>query len=138
MWIFEPGKFVAKSEDWILHEGYMHSQKARMEFAIANASATPDEGVLTEAAGYIAEEAGIQLSADELNNILSLYPMQRGKLARYGWGDTEVREFILDVVANFIANTRWPLGRDNVDIEDFVEKLKAAARFMGYATVAKS
>jgi len=138
MWIFEPGTFAAKSEDWLLHEGYMHSQKARMEFAIANASSTPDEEALMEAAGYVAEEAGIQLSADELRNILSLYPMQRGKFASYGWGDTEVREFILDVVANFIANTRWPAGRDNVDIEAFVEKLKAAAQFMGYATVAQS
>ncbi|MPQ71474.1 hypothetical protein [Pseudomonas sp. MWU12-2323] len=133
MWILEPGKFAAKSEDWLLHEGYMHSQKARMEFAIANASSAPTQATISEAAGYVAEEAGIQLSDDELRHILSLYPVQRGKLASHGWGDTEVRELILDVVANFIANTCWPTGKDNVDIQIFVKRLKVAAQFMGYA-----
>ena len=60
--------------------------------------------------------------------------MQRGKLAAYGWGDTEVRELILDVVANFMANTRWPREKDDVDIQTFIERLKAAARFLGYTT----
>lgn len=137
MWIFEPAKFAVKSEDWLL-EGYMDSQKARMEFALANASAVPNESALSGAVGYVSEQSGIQLSTDELSNILSLYPLQRGKLAAYGWGDTELRELILDVVANFIANTRWPVGKDDVDIQAFIERLKAAARFMGYTTSAKS
>ena len=134
MWVFEPGKFAGKSEEWLLDEGYMHSQKARIEFAMANASSVPNEPALSNAVGFIAEETGIQITAEELRNILSLYPMQRGKLAAYGWGETEVRELILDVVANFMANTRWPLEKDDVDIQTFIERLKAAARFLGYTT----
>ncbi len=136
MWIFEPAKFAVKSEDWLL-EGYMDSHKARMEFALANASAVPNESAISSAVGYVSEQSGIQLSTDELSNILSLYPQQRGKLAAYGWGDTEVREIILDAVANFIANTRWPVGKDDVDIQAFIAGLKAAARFMGYTTSAQ-
>ncbi|MEE5177145.1 hypothetical protein V2K54_25880 [Pseudomonas alliivorans] len=137
MWLYEPGKFAGKSEDWLLEEGYMHSQKARIEFAMANASSVPEESALKSAVDCVADEAGIQLSAEELRNILSLYPWQRGKLAAYGWGDTEVRELILDAVANFMANTRWPLGKDDVDIQTFIAKLKAAARFLGYTTIEK-
>lgn len=136
MWLFDPGKFAGKSEEWLL-EGYMNSQKARIEFAVANASSVPNIAALAGAIDYVAEEAGILLSADELRSILSLYPVQRGKLAAYGWGDTEVRELILDVVANFMANTRWPVGRDEVDMQLFIERLKAAARFMGYSTLVK-
>lgn len=138
MWVFEPGKFAGKSEEWLLDEGYMDSQKARIEFAMANASSVPNESAVSSAVDCVAEEAGIQMSTEELRKILSLYPLQRGKLAVFGWGDTEVRELILDVVANFMANTRWPQGKDAVDSQTFIERLKAAARFLGYTTNEKS
>ncbi|RMN17104.1 hypothetical protein ALQ64_03170 [Pseudomonas cannabina] len=132
MWFFEPSKLAGKSEAWLLEDGYMHSQKAQVEFALANVSSVPDQSALSGAVDCVADEVGIQLSTDELANILSLYPLQRGKLASYGWGDTEVREQILDAVANFMANTRWPQGKDDVDLKTFIERLKAAARFLGY------
>ncbi|MDH4602318.1 hypothetical protein [Pseudomonas syringae] len=137
MWVLEPGKFAGKSEDWLLEDGYMHSQKAQIEFAMANALSVPGESALASAAECVATETGIQLSTEDLRRILSLYPVQRGKLAAFGWGDTEVRELILDAVANVMANTRWPLGKDDVDFQTFIARLKTAARFMGYATIEK-
>ncbi|KPC02021.1 Unknown protein sequence [Pseudomonas amygdali pv. lachrymans] len=36
-----------------------------------------------------------------------------------------------------MANTRWPLGKDEVDLQTFIARLKTAACFMGYATIEK-
>lgn len=138
MWIFEPSKFASKSEAWLLDEGYMDSHKAQIERALANASSIPTELTLSSAVDCVAEEAGIRLSTDQLCNILSLYPVQRGKLATCVCEDTELRELILDVVANFMANTRWPQGADNVDMQTFIGRLKAAASFLGYSTTGKA
>ena len=61
MWVFEPGKFAGKSEEWLLDEGYMHSQKARIEFAMANASSVPNEPALSNAVGFIAKKREFRL-----------------------------------------------------------------------------
>ena len=131
MWIFDPSKFAASSEEWLLNDGYMDMQQARMKFALANAELLPKQEDLISAVEHIADEASILLYTEELSQILTLYPMQRAKLASYGFHDTEVREQIMDVVANFIGNTRWPQGRDGVDIEAYLANLRSAAKFMG-------
>lgn len=137
MWILEPGKLAEKDEDWLLNEGYMHAQKVRMDFALASASTIPDQSTLSGVVDFIRAETGILLSNEGLLQILSLYPAARGILAVDGWGDTQTRDLVLDVVANFMANTRWPKHGDNVDIHAFAEQLQAAARFMGYTTTNK-
>jgi hypothetical protein len=133
MWIYEPKNFVAAGEDRLFTEGYMHMQKSRMEHALAHATAIPSGISIAEAVAFIEEVAGIKLTSDQLLAILSLYPMARGKLADYGWGDTEIREIVAGVVANFMTGSRWPTGQDDVDATAFVERLKKAATFMGYA-----
>lgn len=132
MWLFDPLKFAGSSEDWLLSDGFMDAQKSRMEFALANAALLPAPEALISAVEHIADEASIILSTEELSQILTLYPMERGKLASYGFGDTDVREQIMGVVANFMGNTRWPMGKDKVDIVAFLANLRAAAKFMGY------
>ncbi|WP_409286861.1 hypothetical protein [Pseudomonas guariconensis] len=135
-WIFEPRKFAAKSENWLLHEGYMDSQKARIESALANASSEPSEGTLRSVVDFIATETGIQLTLKELGSILSLYPRSRGQLAVDGWNDghSELQVELLDMIADFVANTRWPQDLDDVTLQTFMDRLKAAARFLGYST----
>lgn len=127
MWIYDPKRFVEADDDRLFSEGYMHSQKSRMEFALEHATAIPSDKTLTDAIAFIAEIAEIKLTREQLLAILSLYPVERGKLADYGWGDTEVREMVADVVTNFMTGSRWPLGKDDVDPAAFVSKLKKAA-----------
>lgn len=135
MWVCDPKWFAEASDDRLFHEGYMHAQKSRMEFAIANASAIPCPDALSQAAAFVEETSCIRLTSEQLLQILSLYPMQRGKLADYGWGDTEVRELLMSVIANFLTGSRWPTEKDDVNVELFVRKLQKAASFMGYVVV---
>lgn len=138
MWIYDPKKFVAASDERLFEEGYMHMQKSRMEFALAQVGSIPSDKTVAEAVTFIEEAAEIVLTPDQLLAILSLYPMARGKLANYGWGDTEVREMVADTVANFMTGSRWPIGQDDVDPAAFVARLKKAASFMGYAITGKA
>lgn len=134
MWLFDPQKFSVSPKGWLQENGYMDVQKARMQFALANAEQLPKPSDVTAVIEYLGDEAGIHLSQDEFSKILSLYPIQRGKLAAYGFSDTEVREQMLSVIANFMANTRWPDGGDGVKIDNYLSNLRLAARLMGYKT----
>lgn len=133
MWIQDPAKLMAMSDERFFGEGLMDWQKRRMEFALANAHAIPSENVLADATAYVVEASSITLTNEQMLAILSLYPIERGKLADYGWGDTEIAEQTLDVLAHFFLSSRWPLGRDEVDIEKFIARLQKAASFMGYS-----
>jgi hypothetical protein len=93
----------------------------------------PTQEALSAAVRFIQQESGINLSPPQFLKILSLYPFQRAKLADYGFEDTEVREMMLDVVANVMANTRWPLNGDDVELSKFTYMLRKAAVFMGYS-----
>lgn len=135
MWIYEPSKFAASTEKSLLEGGFMDAQKARIELATGNVPLIPSATVIAAALEVISEESGINLTSDDLRKMLSLYPMQRGMLAGYGINHSEVREMMLDVVANFVANTRWPRYSDGVVMQDFTKNLKSAARFLGFKTV---
>jgi hypothetical protein len=122
------------SDDDLSDGTYMMIQKSRMDHALLNANRIPSEKALALAAAHIEENSGISMSTPRLLEILSLYPMERGKLADYGCHDTEVTDLMMDVIANFIAGTRWPLFRDQVNIDVFVRKLQTAAKAMGFET----
>lgn len=137
MWIQEPAKLMAMSDERYFDagQGLMHWQKCRMEFALKHVRAIPSEEVIAEAVAFVEEASGIALKHEQLQAILSLYPIERGKLADYGWGDTEVCELTLDVIAHFFLSSRWPIGTDQVDINAFVQRLRKAATFMEYNLV---
>ena len=135
MFMLDPKRMSEMGDEHFEPGGYMSFQKSRMEAALKTANLVPNPEALQEASEFIEENAEIKIDPPRLLAIFSLYPIQRGKLADYGWGDTEVSDLTLDVVANYIAGTRWPIGKDNLEIEKFMERLKAAARFMGFETV---
>lgn len=137
MWIYDPKEFSEADEHRMFKEGYMHMQRSRIAHALANVDKQPAEDAVKSAIQFIEHEAEIRLTHAQFLKIMSLYPYQRAKLADYGWGDTEVREMMLDVVANIVGNTRWPIGMDGVEIHQFVAMLKKAAAFMGYEVITK-
>lgn len=135
MWIQDPAKLMAMGDERFFDDGLMHWQKSRMEFALANAQAIPSDEAMTQAVDYVTESCGIVLTNQQLLAIFSLYPIERGKFADYGWGDTEIRELTMDVIAHFFLSSRWPMFGDNVDVDAFVALLKKAAAFMDYSCV---
>jgi hypothetical protein len=136
MWIQDPAKLMAIEDETLFGEGRMHWQKSRMEFALANVRAIPSDDAVAPAVGYVLEACGIALTAQQLLAILSVFPIERAKFAEYGWGDTEIRELTLEVLAHFFLSSRWPLDGDEVDVAQFIARLQKAAAFMGYGMVA--
>ena len=133
MLIVEPGRFSLMDDDELVDGVYINIQRARMQHALANLHLVPSKETMALAAEHIAAETGIILSAEQLVQIMSLYPVERAKLAEYGWGDTEVSDLLMTVLADFIAGTRWPEFRDQINIDRFVGKLRCAARGMGFS-----
>jgi len=135
MWIRNPGDIASAPDEKFFHgDGavLIQMQRARVEAALQQVNDIPSMEVFAEASQFIEEAAGLSLSPGQLLAIYSLYPYQRGRLADYGWGDTEIRDDALDVVANFFLHSRWPLGKDQVDIDAFTAKLRRVVQLLGY------
>jgi len=135
MVIVEPTRFSKLNAESFEEGGYMSSQKSRMDFLLKNGHLTPSAQALKDAVATIREEAGIVMSPAQAQAMLSLFPEARVTVSEYGSDDTEARGLLLNAVAGYLAGTRWPENRDEVEIDDFVRNLHVAARFMGFATV---
>jgi hypothetical protein len=131
MLLHEPNK-IAELEGNRL-DTILSIQKNRMEFALEHATKPVSMSTLSDARSFIAENTKIEFSDEQLTAILSLYPMERSKLAEYGWGDTEVKGLTLDVVAHFFLSSRWPQFRDGEDVlVKFLARMWLSASKMGY------
>lgn len=123
MHITEPS-FIVNSSIERLNEGYLQNRLAILEHALLCFQKSPSIECLQEAVDFLGEEIGIDFLIREFRLLLDLYPYVRVKLADYGWGDTEVRELVLDMVAHAILGSRWPIFGDKCDSEAFAERLR--------------
>lgn len=126
MYITPPSKIANWSYDQLM-EGYLQNRLGILEHALSNAGKTPAEKTLAMAVQYIGSVSGIVLTHGQFARLLDLYPYAKAKVSDYGWGDTEVEEMVLDVVANAFLGTSWPLGVDDCDIASFIDRLRFAA-----------
>jgi hypothetical protein len=126
MYITDPAKIAAWSEER-LTEGYLQNRLAILEHALEHADKQPDAETIAAAVQFISDASGVTLSPLQFSRLLDLYPYAKAKVADYGWGDTEVSEMVLDVVANAFLGTRWPISRDDCDVEVFAQRLRFAA-----------
>ncbi|MGY6257306.1 hypothetical protein ACXIVK_27995 [Paraburkholderia caledonica] len=126
MFITPPSNIASWSEGR-LTEGYLQNRLGILQHALLHGSQVPTAETLTEAIRYIRKESGVALTPAQFSRLLDLYPYAKSKVADYGWGDTEVEEMVLDVVANAFLGTRWPLGVDDCDVNAFVARLRFAA-----------
>lgn len=103
-------------------------------FLFTNRSAFPNADQLLKATEFIQQEIGFDLNMDVIGGILMLYPHARIKLVEYnGLGDTEVRDLLLEAVADFFLGCDWPKYGDNLseaETYQFREALQKQARLM--------
>ena len=126
MYITDPAKITTWSEER-LTEGYLQNRLGILEHALENANKVPDEETIAAAVQFISEASGVNLTPPQFSRLLDLYPYAKAKVSDYGWGDTEIGEMVLDVVANAFLGTRWPIGRDDCDVDVFAQRLRFAA-----------
>ena len=99
-------------------------------FYLENRDAVPAEDEFTKAAATLTEITELEISTEVAKSILSLYPHVRINIAEYGADDCQ--SDLAFVAAHFFLGCRWPEYRDDVEIEHFVNALKAEAGRMGF------
>ena len=76
----------------------------------------------------IKEHAGLDIPVVKLESILNLYPETKIRIAdNRGFIDSDVSDLLLDAVAHFFLGCSWPIGKDNVDIDVFLNILQRQA-----------
>lgn len=114
---------------------YLKIQRNRMNFALCECAAMPSDDKLEYVLELVRCETGISLSGDNFRRILDLYPIQRSVIAVHDpRRDTEAREAVFNVIADFFLGTSWPCYADQVDVARFAEILKLQASAMDFVT----
>jgi hypothetical protein len=108
----------------------MRLQSSTFYYENRNATPTPQDYV--EVAQRMSDATELDISVEQAEAILALYPHARIKVALYGTSDTDVREELMFAAAHFFLGCAWPTYGDCVDIEAFVELLKKQAVQLGF------
>lgn len=135
MWTREPSDITAVTDDQFFEGNgalVIRGRKMVVEAALQGVKAVPKRDAFDKAREYIAEEGRLFLTVAQLRAIYALYPFERARLAEAGWGDSDIREDALHVVANFFLGTHWPLIKDDVDMDVFIDRLQRVAQMFGY------
>lgn len=79
----------------------------------------------------IKEYTGIAMTHDQVEELISRSPSLMGEIAENGL-DTEARSGVLDAVTQDLLGQNMPLRGDDIDQNEFFEKLHEAALKAGY------
>jgi hypothetical protein len=95
---------------------------------------TPTGEQYAAAAAVLSEMTELDLSAEQVKDILALYPRERIIIARTESNEELEEADISFVAAHFFLNCSWPIYGDEVDMTAFIDLLKSEAIRMGYRT----
>lgn len=85
------------------------------------------------AAEFMSAQAGFEISPEQAEGILTLYPHARIKMVQYeGLDTTEVRDLVSDALAHFFLGCTWPTYGDKINAEVFCKALYRQAIEMGF------
>lgn len=97
-----------------------------MAHALDKSGKTPTQDALNGALDFIARVTGVCIPLQDFSRILALYPYANAKLSDHGWGDTELRDIVLDVVSHAFLGSTWPAFDDDAETKAFIERLRFA------------
>lgn len=108
------------------------------ESYLLNRDLWPTQAQQQAAAQFLTERTGLIWSDHKTMEVLSLYPFARIKLAKHGLSSTHgVHAGLENVAANFFLHCRWPIYRDQVDMNCFLELLREQGETMGFPRLYK-
>jgi hypothetical protein len=145
--IYNPEEFMALAEQDLGQQVYVQERSVRMRSDLKRAGKLPEGLAVAGTCTYIGNLTGIYLSEQELQEMFSLYPAERARLARYTTSELDkavtVKQdtggpdsyLIANVVADFFGRTVWPSNDSSVDRASFALRLRKAAHKMGYNVI---
>lgn len=146
MSIMTPAQFMQASEAVSADHMVALANNARIRAQFNQRHGTmPDSFVVPATCDYIEKLTSINLTLEQLQDILALYPAEKARIARFTSSDfahcelvksgTAVKEtyLIANMVAHFFGRTTWPKAVDAVDFKAFIKKLQRSAMILGYS-----
>jgi hypothetical protein len=124
---------IVQIDETTLFETVLPIHHKRMVEYMRSSTKLPTNNKLYEVMDFIKDVTGISFSTVQMTDIMALYPMVRSTVAAFGCQDTQDREFVLGMLADFFLGTTWPTFGDEVDIDAFLSRLTKSAKAMGYA-----
>lgn len=103
-----------------------------IDFYYKHRDLIPSDEQYQEAMEFFNEITELNLNLEQTKGILDLYPLPRITLAAYTTMDTDTRDQLSFAIAHFFLGCSWPMFKDKVDIDAFVELLKDQAKQMGF------
>lgn len=91
-----------------------------------------------EIASILTEQTGIRITSVNAAEILINYPQAKRLFAKYGGDDTGVCDELADTIARHFLDCNWPTYGDKANMDDFIGRLKNAAKVRGYTWVDES
>lgn len=83
-----------------------------------------------EARELVKRETGLQFPLVLFTKILSAYPIQSGVFKIEVATDTQIREALMHIVANFCLGTHWPTDSDDVSLPEWFKALEQGFKKM--------
>lgn len=131
-------RLASRQED-LTEDGTHYLLRMRRDsskFFYLNRDARPSLKNYADAAQFLTEITGVDISAAQAEAMLSLYPRARIKLATDdGIQNTDVRDDLSFVAAHFFLGCNWPTYGSNVNINGFTELIKQSARLMNLGQI---
>jgi len=122
----------AQSNEGRLEDGlhyWFRMQRDGVNALLQHRDAIPSEVQMASASEFLTEITGLVWSADQISNLLCLYPRARIMIAS---GD-DANDELSFAAAHFFLGTSWPTFGDKVDVDAFVAVLQQQALLMGFS-----
>jgi hypothetical protein len=145
MSIITPAQFMAQNETMVMSPVQVAEKAVRIRLQMDRHGRIPDSFVVPATCEYIEKLTSIQVTPNQLQEMLALYPAEKARLSRFTAGDFAHCELvktgvavtesylIANVVAHFFGQTLWPKASDAIDIKAFITKIQRSAMILGYS-----
>lgn len=108
-------------------------QREASLFYYDNVEKTPSRESYLAAADFVRQKTGIDLNLQQIERILSLFPLSRIRLAvESDLDDSEVQESTLEAIYAFFGSTDTLTLADGIDVERYNCHLRRQAAKMGF------
>lgn len=111
----------------------LHMHANRSKYLYKSLGAVMTDVLYLRATEFVQANIGWDITQDQVEAILALYPHARIEIAvTGGLNDTDVRDCVLNAFSHFFIGCDWPTFGDKVDLTVFLNALHKQAVEMGF------
>ena len=102
-------------------------QRNSCEGYLNNLEAEPSGDQLNTAIELVKEQCELSIQSQQIIELLTLYPKVKIQISNDDY------DGVCEMLSDFLLGCRWPIHKDNLDINAFIDLLKKQAVLFGYS-----